>query len=149
MRNPNMIGLVRNEVTKIASKRRFAVVAIILIVLVSMFTYAQYRDIQEQIKKQGTLDWRVELQQDIVDTQNRLASSSIQDEFRQFLEFDLKQNQYYLDNDINPNYPGAPAFIRIFFSQGLTLILPLFIIVIMADIVSGEQNDGTIKTLLS
>jgi len=92
-----MIGLVRNEVTKIASKRRFAVVAIILIVLVSMFTYAQYRDIQEQIKKQGTLDWRVELQQDIVDTQNRLASSSIQDEFRQFLEFDLKQNQYYLD----------------------------------------------------
>ncbi len=149
MRNPNMIGLVRNEVTKIASKRRFAVVAIILIVLVSMFTYAQYRDIQEQIKKQGTLDWRVELQQDIVDTQNRLASSSIQDEFRQFLEFDLKQNQYYLDNDINPNYPGAPTFIRIFFSQGLTLILPLFIIVIMADIVSGEQNDGTIKTLLS
>lgn len=149
MRNPKMIGLVRNEVTKIASKRRFAVVAIILIVLVSMFTYAQYRDIQEQIKKQGTLDWRVELQQDIVDTQNRLASSSIQDEFRQFLEFDLKQNQYYLDNDINPNYPGAPTFIRIFFSQGLTLILPLFIIVIMADIVSGEQNDGTIKTLLS
>jgi len=144
-----MIGLVRNEVTKIASKRRFAVVAIILIVLVSMFTYAQYRDIQEQIKKQGTLDWRVELQQDIVDTQNRLASSSIQDEFRQFLEFDLKQTQYYLDNDINPNYPGAPTFIRIFFSQGLTLILPLFIIVIMADIVSGEQNDGTIKTLLS
>ncbi|MGI1805237.1 ABC transporter permease [Exiguobacterium sp. TDN 0502] len=149
MRNPNMLGLVRNEVTKIASKRRFAVVAIILVVLVSMFTYAQYRDIQEQIKKQGTLDWRVELQQDIVDTQNRLASSSIQDEFRQFLEFDLKQNQYYLDNDINPNYPGAPTFIRIFFSQGLTLILPLFIIVIMADIVSGEQNDGTIKTLLS
>ena len=149
MRNPNMLGLIQNEVMKIASKKRFAVVAIILVVLVSMFTYAQYRDIQEQIKKQGTLDWRVELQQDIVDTQNRLASSSIQDEFRQFLEFDLKQNQYYLDNDINPNYPGAPTFIRIFFSQGLTLILPLFIIVIMADIVSGEQNDGTIKTLLS
>jgi len=149
LRNPNMLGLIQNEVMKIASKKRFAVVAIILVVLVSMFTYAQYRDIQEQIKKQGTLDWRVELQQDIVDTQNRLASSSIQDEFRQFLEFDLKQNQYYLDNDINPNYPGAPTFIRIFFSQGLTLILPLFIIVIMADIVSGEQNDGTIKTLLS
>ncbi|WP_114569807.1 ABC transporter permease [Exiguobacterium flavidum] len=149
MRNPNLLGLVRNEVMKIGSKRRFAVVSIILVILVSMFTYAQYRQIEEQLEKQGTLDWRVELQQDIVDTQNRLASSSIQDEFRQFLEFDLKQNQYYLDNDINPNYPGAPTFIRIFFSQGLTLVLPLFIIVIMADIVSGEQNDGTIKTLLS
>ncbi|MFZ0074709.1 MAG: ABC transporter permease, partial [Exiguobacterium undae] len=55
MRNPNMLGLIRNEVMKIASKKRFAVVAIILVVLVSMFTYAQYRDIQEQIKKQGTL----------------------------------------------------------------------------------------------
>ncbi|MCK6206502.1 ABC transporter permease [Bacillus infantis] len=144
-----MAGLVRNEVMKIASKKRLPVVILILIILVSMFTYAQYREIQEKIEKQGTLDWRVELQQEIVDRQNRLASSGIQDEFRQFLEFDLKQKQYYLDNDINPNYPGAPTFIRIFFSQGLTLVLPLFIIIIMADIVSGEYNDGTIKTLLS
>ncbi|MGD6896673.1 ABC transporter permease [Bacillus infantis] len=149
MSNPNMAGLVRNEVMKIASKKRLPVVILILIILVSMFTYAQYREIQEKIEKQGTLDWRVELQQEIVDRQNRLASSGIQDEFRQFLEFDLKQKQYYLDNDINPNYPGAPTFIRIFFSQGLTLVLPLFIIIIMADIVSGEYNDGTIKTLLS
>ncbi len=144
-----MVGLVRNEVIKISSKKRFTVVTIILVILVSMFTYAQYREIQEKIKKQGTLDWRVELQQEIVDRQNRLASSGIQDEFRQFLEFDLKQKQYYLDHDINPNYPGAPTFIRIFFSQGVTLVLPLFIIIIMADIVSGEYNDGTIKTLLS
>ncbi len=144
-----MAGLVRNEVMKIASKKRLPVVILILIILVSMFTYAQYREIQEKIEKQGTLDWRVDLQQEIVDRQNRLASSGIQDEFRQFLEFDLKQKQYYLDNDINPNYPGAPTFIRIFFSQGLTLVLPLFIIIIMADIVSGEYNDGTIKTLLS
>jgi ABC-2 type transport system permease protein len=144
-----MVGLVHNEVMKISSKKRFAVVTIILVILVSMFTYAQYREIQEKIKKQGTLDWRVELQQEIVDRQNRLASSGIQDEFRQFLEFDLKQKQYYLDHDINPNYPGAPTFIRIFFSQGITLVLPLFIIIIMADIVSGEYNDGTIKTLLS
>ncbi len=149
MSNPNMAGLVRNEVMKIASKKRLPVVILILIILVSMFTYAQYREIQEKIEKQGTLDWRVDLQQEIVDRQNRLASSGIQDEFRQFLEFDLKQKQYYLDNDINPNYPGAPTFIRIFFSQGLTLVLPLFIIIIMADIVSGEYNDGTIKTLLS
>jgi ABC-2 type transport system permease protein len=147
--NPNMIGLIRNEVMKIASKRRLAVVSVILVILVSMFTYAQYREIQEKIEKQGTLDWRVELQQEIVDRQNRLASSGIQDDFRQFLEFDLKQKQYYLDNDINPNYPGAPTFIRIFLSQGITLVLPLFIIIIMADIVSGEYNDGTIKTLLS
>lgn len=149
MSNPNMAGLVRNEVMKIASKKRLPVVIFILIILVSMFTYAQYREIQEKIEKQGTLDWRVDLQQEIVDRQNRLASSGIQDEFREFLEFDLKQKQYYLDNDINPNYPGAPTFIRIFFSQGLTLVLPLFIIIIMADIVSGEYNDGTIKTLLS
>ncbi|AGX06901.1 MULTISPECIES: ABC transporter permease [Bacillus] len=149
MSNPNMAGLVRNEVMKIASKKRLPVVILILIILVSMFTYAQYREIQEKIEKQGTLDWRVDLQQEIVDRQNRLASSGIQDEFREFLEFDLKQKQYYLDNDINPNYPGAPTFIRIFFSQGLTLVLPLFIIIIMADIVSGEYNDGTIKTLLS
>ena len=149
MSNPNMVGLIRNEVVKLHSKKRFMVVTIILVILVAMFTYAQYREIQSKIEKQGTLDWRVELQQKIVDQQNRLASSGIQDEFRQFLEFDLKQKQYYLDHDINPNYPGAPTFVLTFFAQGISIVLPLFIIILMADIVSGEYNDGTIKTLLS
>jgi len=83
LRNPNLLGLVRNEVVKIGSKRRFAVVSIILVILVSMFTYAQYRQIEEQLEKQGTLDWRVELQQDIVDTPKRPAPSSHQEEFQQ------------------------------------------------------------------
>lgn len=149
MSNPNMTGLVQNEVLKISSKRRFLVVTIILVILVSMFTYAQYRNIQAKIEKQGNVEWRVELQQEIVDQQNRLASSGIQEEFRQVLEFNIKQKQYYLDHDINPNYPGAPTFILTFFSQGISIVLPLLIIMMVADIVSGEYNDGTIKTLLS
>ncbi len=102
-----MFGLIRNEVLKIHKKRRLLVVSVILIVLVSMFTYANYRQIEKQREEQGTIDWRVDLQQEIVDTQNRLASANVQDEFRQILEFQVQQNQYYLDNDINPNYPGA------------------------------------------
>ncbi|EPE61495.1 putative membrane protein [Exiguobacterium sp. S17] len=149
MSNPSLLGLIRNEVLKIHKKRRLLVVSVILVVLVSMFTYANYRQIEKQREEQGTIDWRVDLQQEIVDTQNRLASANVQDEFRQILEFQVQQNQYYLDNDINPSYPGAPTFMRVFFSQGTTLVLPLFIIVLMADIVSGEHNDGTIKTLLS
>ncbi|WP_410241781.1 hypothetical protein, partial [Enterococcus faecium] len=72
------------------------VVSIILIVLVSMFTYANYRQIEKQREERGTIDWRVDLQQEIIDTQNRLASANVQDEFRQILEFQVQQNQYYL-----------------------------------------------------
>ncbi len=104
--NPSIVGLIRNEVLKIHRKRRLLVVSIILIVLVSMFTYANYRQIEKQREEQGTIDWRVDLQQEIVDTQNRLASANVQDEFRQILEFQVQQNQYYLDNDINPTILG-------------------------------------------
>ena len=97
----------------------------------------------------GTSDWRALLQQQIVDTQNRLASSRLPEEWREFLKIRVQQQQYYLDHDINPMAPGAPTFARGFMDQAVSLFLPMIIVVLAVDLVSAEYSEGTIKLLLT
>lgn len=137
-----------NEMLKIVRKKRLWVIAAIVAVLVALFTYAQYREAEELKKRLGTTDWRTQLQQQIVDLQNRLQSPSMSEEWRKYLQIRLKQQQYYLEHDINPSAPGAPTFMRIFIENAIDLFLPLLVMVVAADLVSSEASAGTIKLLL-
>ncbi|OQP07217.1 ABC transporter permease [Geobacillus sp. 46C-IIa] len=143
-----MSKLVYNEMLKIVRKKRLWVIAAIVAVLVALFTYAQYRETEELKKRLGTTDWRTQLQQQIVDLQNRLQSPSMSEEWRKYLQIRLKQQQYYLEHDINPSAPGAPTFMRIFIENAIDLFLPLLVMVVAADLVSSEASAGTIKLLL-
>jgi len=145
----NMMGLVQNETMKLLRRRRFLVVVLILAILIPIFTYAQYKSILTAQERLGTTDWRSLLQQQIVDTQNRLASSRLPDEWREFLKIRVQQQQYYLDHDINPMAPGAPTFVRGFMDQAVALFLPMIIVVLAVDLVSAEFSEGTIKLLLT
>ena len=144
-----MNKLIQNEMMKLIAKKRLVVIALIIGVLVVLFTYAQYKDVQRERDKLGTNDWRTILQQQIVDTTNRLSSSRLSDEWRQELQISLQQKQYYLDHDINPAEPGAPTFIRIFLENAIDLFIPLMVMVIASDIVSSEHSIGTVKLLLT
>ena len=125
------------------------VVILIMAVLISMFTYAQYRE-QERIQEAlGTTDWRTSLQQDIINMQNRLNNSGISEEWKKQLQVSIEQQQYYLDHDINPAEPGAPTFVREFLQHAIQLLLPLLVMIISADLVSSEHSGGTIKLLLT
>lgn len=141
--------LIWNETEKLYRKRRIAVLILILLVLIPTFVYGQYRQITMIVERLGTEDWRVALQKQIIDTQNRLSSTRIPDEFRQSMQMRVEQLQYYLDHDINPNAPGAPTFVREFMSNGISLFIPLLVLIVSTDIVSGERSEGTIKLLLS
>ena len=143
------LHLIYNESEKIYRKKRAFVIMLILLVLIPIFVYAQYREVQTTMKRLGTSDWRVSLQQQIVDTQNRLNNSRLPEEWREWLKVRIEQQQYYLDHDINPNAPGAPTFTRAFIEQGITLFVPLLVMIVAIDIVSGERSDGTIKMLLT
>lgn len=134
---------------KLIAKKRLIVITIIIGVLVVLFTYAQYKTVQTQREKLGTSDWRTILQQKIVDTQNRLSSSQMQEDWKKQLQVTLKQEQYYLDHDINPSEPGAPTFIRIFLENSIDLFIPLMVMVIASDLVSSEHSLGSIKLLLT
>jgi len=89
------------------------------------------------------------LQQQIVDTTNRLSSSGLSEEWKKQLQIYLQQQQYYLDHDINPSEPGAPTFVRIFLENSIDLFIPLMVMVIASDLVSSEHSMGTIKLLLT
>ncbi|MDQ1146436.1 ABC-2 type transport system permease protein [Bacillus sp. SORGH_AS 510] len=144
-----MNRLIQNEMMKLIAKKRLVVIAIIIGVLVLLFTYAQYKQVETQREKLGTSDWRTILQQQIVDTTNRLSSSRITDEWKKQLQISLQQQQYYLDHDINPAEPGAPTFMRIFIENSIDLFIPLMVMVIASDLVSSEHSLGSIKLLLT
>ncbi|MFM1653985.1 ABC transporter permease [Brevibacillus sp. B_LB10_24] len=144
-----MLQLVQNETMKILRRRRFLVVTLILLILIPIFTYAQYKAVLTAQERLGTSDWRTLLQQRIVDNQNRLSSSRMPEEWRQWLSVQVKQQQYYLDHDINPDAPGGPAFARSFMDQAVALFLPMTIVVLAVDLVSAEHSEGTIKLLLT
>lgn len=141
--------LVYNEAEKLYRKKRLLVIILTLMAIIPIFVYAQYSQSKTQQEKLGTKDWHIVLQQDITDTQNRLTNARIPDEFKRFLEFRVKQQQYYLDKDINPNAPGAPSFVKGFMENGISLFIPLFVMVLTIDLISGERSDGTIKVLLT
>jgi ABC-2 type transport system permease protein len=144
-----LINLVYNEMMKIVRKKRLLIIAAIIAVLVALFTYAQMKRVQTLQEQLGTTDWRAQLQQQIIDTQNRLNSSGLSEEWRKFLQIRLKQQQYYLDHNINPSAPGAPTFMRMFAENSIDLFIPLMVMVIAADLVSSEASGGTIKLLLT
>ncbi|MGM9957148.1 MAG: ABC transporter permease [Peribacillus sp.] len=144
-----MSNLIQNEMMKLLAKKRLLIIGIIVGILVLMFTYAQYKQVEEQREKLGTDDWRTAVQQQIIDTQNRLSSSRMLDEWREQLQVTLKQQQYYLDHDINPSEPGAATFTRMFLENSIDLFIPLLIMIVASDLVSSESSQGTIKLLLT
>ncbi|MDB5083981.1 MAG: ABC-type multidrug transport system, permease component [Bacilli bacterium] len=143
------VDLLHNEVIKILRKKRFRVILLILLVLISLFTYAQLRVVQNDLQQTGTTDWRLTLQQKIADQTNRLQSGRLTDDYKRILRITIQQEQYYLNYNIDPAAPGAPTFVRAFLDASIYLFLPLLVVIIAADMVSGEYADGTIKLLLT
>ena len=144
-----MINLVYNEMVKLFGKKRLLAILLIIAVLIPLFTFAQYKTAKTIEERLGSTDWKASLQQQIIDSQNRLTSSRLSDEWRKVIQVRLAQQQYYLDHDVNPAAPGAPTFIRVFLENSISLMLPLFVMVISADLVSSEYSGGTIKILLT
>ncbi|RAP75808.1 ABC transporter permease [Paenibacillus montanisoli] len=143
-----MINLVYNEMVKITGKRRLVVVTLIIAILISLFTYAQFQQAAENRKRFGDVDWRTALEQRIAGWESRLANGSGRGDEGE-LEMRIAQQRYYLDRNINPSEPGAPTFVRGFVENGITLLLPLMMMIVAADLVSSEHSSGTIKVLLT
>ncbi|WP_438351140.1 ABC transporter permease [Paenibacillus sp. FA6] len=144
----NILPLIKNECIKLIKKKRFYIILLILLILVPMFTYAQMRS-SEHSREKFNGDWRLETQQQITDNQNSLGSDRIPEEWKKYRLIFIQQLQYYLDHDVNPKEPNGVTFTRQFMDNSITLFIPLLIMAIASDIVSGERTTGTIKMLLT
>jgi len=143
------LHLVANEITKMLRKRRFQVVLGILFVLMAVFSYAEQQAALVLAHQLGTTDWHIRLQQQLTDSANRLHNPFLSAPEKAGIQATISQGQFELSHNINPYAPGAPSFMRTFMDEGITLLVPLFVIVIASDMVSSEMSGGTIKMLLT
>ena len=150
-----MFRLIENEVIKMISKKRLMFVFAILIVLITIFAYGQNQSLartkaqlSQRMGVTATDDWRKLADQQIIDIKNRLDSPYMDEKSKSSSRVRMEQLQYNLDNNINPLEQSAAKFTTIFMQQAIFLLLPLLIIMLSSDMVSGESSSGTIKLLL-
>jgi len=150
-----LFKLIENEVIKMISKKRLMFVFAILIVLITIFAYGQNQSLartkaqlSQRMGVTATDDWRKLADQQIIDIKNRLDSPYMDEKSKSSSRVRMEQLQYNLDNNINPLEQSAAKFTTIFMQQAIFLFLPLLIIMLSSDMVSGESSSGTIKLLL-
>jgi ABC-type transport system involved in multi-copper enzyme maturation, permease component len=150
-----LFSLIENEVLKMISKKRLMFVLAILVILISVFAYGQERtlartkaQLSQRMGVTATEDWHKLANQQLIEMKNRLDSPYSDEKSKSSLRVRMEQLQYNLDNNINPLEQSAAKFTTTFMEQSIFLFLPLLIIMLAADMVSGESSSGTIKLLL-
>jgi len=150
-----LFSLIENEVVKMIAKKRLMFVLAILVVLISVFAYGQKQtlartkaQLSQRMGITATDDWRKMADQQLIDMKNRLDSPYMDEKNKSSTRVRMEQLQYNLDNNINPLEQSAAKFTTKFMEQSIFLFLPLLIIMLAADMVSGESSSGTIKLLL-
>jgi ABC-2 type transport system permease protein len=138
-------ALVQNETLKLLRRRRFAIVVGIMLVILTLVSYSQYR----QLREARNANWRAELQERIARYENRLRRGRMNESWARSMRAEVRRLQFYLDRGINPEQPTAPLVVRMFANAAGFLLLPLLIAVLGSDIVSAENAEGTDKLLLT
>jgi ABC-2 type transport system permease protein len=159
-----LLKLIENEIYKTVYKKRLLIIFGILLILITSFAYGEKNSLNrtkerlaERIGITATTDWKKLLEQQILDLKNRLESSSGNNQHIEAnsehspaaMLVNLNQLKYFLENNINPLDSSSAKFTTRFMEQAIFLFLPLLMIVLAADMVSGEAADGTIKLLLT
>jgi ABC-2 type transport system permease protein len=139
------VPLVQNETLKLLRRRRFAIVVGILVVILSLISYSQYRRMREL----RNANWRADMQERIARYENRLRRGGVNDSWARSMRAEVRRLQFYLDRGINPEVPTAAWVVREFPNAAGFLLLPLLIAVLGSDIVSAEHAEGTDKLLLT
>ncbi|HXI13395.1 MAG TPA: ABC transporter permease [Thermoanaerobaculia bacterium] len=137
--------LVENETLKMIRRKRFMIVIGIMIAILAMIAYSQYR----QLNQRKSRNWRVDTQQRIANYQNMVRRGRIAPTWARSLRAEIARLQFYIDNDIDPERPTAPFFARNFANAAGFLLLPLLVAILGSDIVSAETAEGTDKLLLT
>jgi ABC-2 type transport system permease protein len=151
-----LFSLVENEVIKMIFKKRLFLIFGILLVLITLFSYGEKYTIdknKEQLSKRIGItekyDWKKLTEQQIISTKNRLDNPYIPETEKATLKVRIEQLQYYIDKGINPIDSSAAKFSSSFMEEAIFMFLPLLIVMLAADMVSGEASNGTIKLLLT
>ena len=144
-----MIALVRNELYKMLMKKKMILIVVLLFVFIALFVYGEqyvYVRATERFAAMGEgFDWRVLAEQQINKMKGRLDSPYIPESGLKAIGVQISQLEYYLENNINPITPSAARFTVDFADQSLVLFIPLLILVLGADLVSGNSPKARLR----
>lgn len=140
-----MFRLIENETLKLIRRRRFTIVIGILLAILALVAYSQYRELARRQNR----NWRAETQQRVANYQNMVRRGRVSASWARSLRAEIARLQFYVDHDIDPERPTAPFFARTFANAAGFLLLPLLVAILGSDIVSAETAEGTDKLLLT
>lgn len=136
-----MIGLIQNEMIKIFEKRASWIYMAILIVAMVIGGF-----IYQRINGEADENWREHLE-----AQNAQYKQEIEqipaDQDPTWLEDQIKQNEKFLEKNINPTAKTNWHFMNDVVI-GVTTLVTLFSVIVASAVVAAEFSDGTIKQLL-
>lgn len=136
-----MIGLIQNEMIKIFEKRASWIYISILIVAMVIGGV-----IYQRINGEADENWRENLE-----AQNAQYIQEIEqipeDQDPTWLENQIKQNERFLEKNINPTAKTNWHFMNDVVI-GVTTLVTLFSVIVASAVVAAEFSDGTIKQLL-
>ncbi|HKL42130.1 MAG TPA: ABC transporter permease [Clostridia bacterium] len=150
-----MITLVRNEIYKMILRKKVILIIILLILFVGLFSYGENYIYNQRINaflqesNQSNYSWENIANQRLERLKENLESAYIPERGIKSIEIQIEQLEYFIDNNINPITPSVARFNVEFVKQSITFFLPLLIIIIGADLISGEFSEKTIKILLT
>ncbi|WP_409295293.1 ABC transporter permease [Peribacillus sp. SCS-26] len=135
-----MISLIRNELMKMFQKKSSWIYIILIIagVIVGGVIY-------DKITPEPNADWKQELQAETAALEKGLSKQKGQE--AEFTATQIKQNQAYIDADVNPNEVTNWHFMNSVV-YGFTSLVTLLAVIVCSASVSSEFADGTIKQLL-
>ncbi|WP_040982550.1 ABC transporter permease [Oceanobacillus jeddahense] len=138
----NLMNLIHNEINKIYIQKSTWIMYIFLAVIIlgyGMLTNF-FGDVRESYSEDS---WRAELQEENEELTKEMEEEELLQDFNTGL---IEQNNYYLENDIQPASYDAWQFVM---EMNIMLsIVSLLTIIIAAGIVANEFRWGTIKLLL-
>ena len=127
----------------------------LLILYIGLFAYGEQYIYDSTIKQymgtEGNLpfDWSILAKQRLDTLKERSDSPYIPDSGLKSISIEIEQLEYFIENKINPISPSAARFSVKFAEQSISMFLPLLIVILGSDIVSGEFSSGTVKILLT
>jgi ABC-2 type transport system permease protein len=143
------LALVHNETLKLMRRRRPHLVLAVLAAFLTVGAWAQQRAQEAARAEAGGADWRAQAEARIDSLERGAQRRRVFASFTRFQRFEAARLRYHLARDIDPARQTGPLFARWFALLASTLLLPLLVTVLAADIVTAERSAGTIKMLLT
>lgn len=150
-----MMYLVQNEIYKMLNSKKPYLILVLLVIFVGLFAYGEQYAYEvglerlENISEDLSFDWENLARQQIRDMERRMSSPYMSEEGKRSMTIEIEQLKYFIENDINPITPSAAKFAGQFVEQGILLLIPLLVIILGSDLVSGEFSTRSIKVLMT